>query len=106
MDGIDASEIIRTRLDIPVIFLTAYADDELIKRAKDTGPYGYILKPFQEKELKAAIEVALNRKDWERLLSEYEERYRSVIDYAEDAIMSVDGQRNIVSWNRAAEKMF
>jgi PAS domain S-box-containing protein len=106
MDGIDASEIIRTRFDIPVIFLTAYADDELIKRAKDTGPYGYILKPFQEKELKAAIEVALNRKDWERLLSEYEERYRSVVDYAGDAIISVDDQANIVSWNRTAEKMF
>lgn len=106
MDGIDASEIIRTRFDIPVIFLTAYTDDELIKRAKDAGPYGYILKPFQERELKAAIEVALHRKDWERLLSESEERYRSVVDHAEEAIISTDNQGNIVSWNHAAEKMF
>ena len=51
MDGIEAAEIIRSRFDIPVIFLTAYADEERLERAKLTNPYGYILKPFQDKNL-------------------------------------------------------
>jgi len=65
-DGIDASEKIKAELDIPIIFLTAYANDKFIKRAKKVEPYGYIVKPFQEKEIKAVIEVALHKKDMER----------------------------------------
>jgi len=68
LDGIEASEIITKELDIPVIFLTAYADDKFLERAKKVQSFGYILKPFQEKEIKANIELALYRKDKERLL--------------------------------------
>lgn len=74
LDGVDASEIIRKELDIPVIYVTAYADDDLIKRANGTDPYGYIVKPFQEREIKAAIEIALRRKDFEQQLQESEEK--------------------------------
>jgi len=58
-DGIEASKIIKNELDIPVIFITAYADDSLIKKAMDLESFGYILKPFQEKEIKAAIEIGI-----------------------------------------------
>jgi len=57
MNGIEAADIINTELDIPVVFLTAYADDTIIKKAKSVRPYGYIVKPFNEREVKAAIEV-------------------------------------------------
>jgi two-component sensor histidine kinase len=62
LDGIDASQIIKKELDIPIVFLTAYADDKFIERAKNIEPLGYILKPFQKREVKAVIEVALFKK--------------------------------------------
>ena len=72
IDGIDAAELIRSRLDIPVIFLTAYADEEKLERAKSTTPFGYVLKPFQDRDLKVTIEMALYtaKVDTERKLAE------------------------------------
>lgn len=61
MDGIDAAELIRDRFNIPVVYLTANADDRTLERAKISGPFGYILKPFKEKELRATIEIAISR---------------------------------------------
>ena len=66
MDGIQAAEEIRARFNIPVIYLTAYADEATVQRAKMTAPYGYLLKPFNERELHAAIETALYRHMMER----------------------------------------
>jgi len=62
MDGIEAAKIIKAELDIPVIFVTSFADDTVIEKAKSARPYGYIVKPFNVLEIKAAIEVALFRK--------------------------------------------
>ncbi|MEW6750098.1 MAG: response regulator, partial [Candidatus Latescibacterota bacterium] len=59
MDGIEAAERICRDLNVPVVFLTAYADDRTLERAKRTGPYGYLVKPFNERELRSTIEVAL-----------------------------------------------
>jgi signal transduction histidine kinase/CheY-like chemotaxis protein len=61
LDGIEAAKVIRETFDVPIIYLTAYADNHTLDRARYTEPYGYILKPFQERELKAAIEMALRR---------------------------------------------
>ena len=65
MDGIAAAENIRTRFHIPTVFLTAYADEETLKRAKLTEPFGYIIKPFQQKDLYVTIEIALHRHELE-----------------------------------------
>ena len=59
MDGIDTAEIIRKQFGIPVIFSTAYLDEQRIERAKITMPFGYVLKPIQERDLKVTIEMAL-----------------------------------------------
>ncbi len=61
MDGIEAAEIIRDEHSIPLIFVTAHADEATLERAKVTEPYGYVLKPFKELELRAAVELALHR---------------------------------------------
>jgi len=60
MDGIEAAELIKARFTIPVIYLTAYADETLLQRAKVTEPYEYILKPFEDEELRTVIEAALS----------------------------------------------
>lgn len=66
LDGIDAAAQIRGAHDVPVIYLTAYADNRTLERARETEPYAYVLKPFQERELKAAIELAVQRHDRDR----------------------------------------
>ncbi|OPX61765.1 MULTISPECIES: response regulator [unclassified Methanoregula] len=68
LNGIDAAKVIAGEMDIPVVFVTSYADDTIIEKAKQVGPYGYIVKPFNELEIKAGIEVALFRKTAEREL--------------------------------------
>lgn len=59
IDGIEAAQAIHDHRDIPIIYLTAYADDEMLRRAKVTQPYGYIIKPFKSTELNANIQMAL-----------------------------------------------
>ncbi|MCP5007150.1 MAG: response regulator [Planctomycetes bacterium] len=59
MDGIEAARQIKENFSIPVVYLTAHADDATLKRAKITEPYGYILKPFEDRDLHIGIEIAL-----------------------------------------------
>ncbi|MBN2283015.1 MAG: response regulator [Deltaproteobacteria bacterium] len=73
VDGIEAADEIRNRFDIPVVYLTAYADEKTLERAKVTEPFGYMLKPFEERELHSTIEMALYK-------HEAEHKYRQGID--------------------------
>jgi signal transduction histidine kinase/AmiR/NasT family two-component response regulator len=61
LDGVEAAQVIRARQGLPVIFLTAYADAETLDRAKHTRPYGYLIKPFEDKDLRTTVEIALYR---------------------------------------------
>ncbi|HUU30043.1 MAG TPA: PAS domain S-box protein [archaeon] len=72
LDGVDTATRIKKEQNIPVVFLTAFADDTLIKRAKEAEPYGYIIKPYREKEIIAVVELALNKIDLERKLAKEE----------------------------------
>jgi len=65
LDGIAAATVIRSELGIPVIFLSAFSDDETLERAKAAEPFGYLVKPFKERDLRCAIEVALHRHRFE-----------------------------------------
>ena len=106
LDGIDASKKIKEDLDIPVIFLTAYADDKFVKRAKDAYPFGYLIKPANPDEIKATIEVALHKKDMERRLNKLLDKYRSLVNNINYATISVDSNKNITFWNNGAESIF
>ncbi|WP_027179508.1 hybrid sensor histidine kinase/response regulator [Maridesulfovibrio bastinii] len=66
MDGIEAADLIIRNNDIPVVFLTAYSDEQTLNRAKLSGPFGYLLKPFEERDLRSAIEVALYKHTMEQ----------------------------------------
>jgi signal transduction histidine kinase len=70
MFGFEAADQIRTRFDTPVIFLTAYADEQLLEKAKTTEPFGYIIKPFKDYELRANIEIALYKHKAEKALGQ------------------------------------
>ncbi len=110
LDGIDASQIIKTELDIPAIFVTAYADDNFVERAKKVEPFGYIVKPFQEKEIKASIEIGLHKKEMERQLrkskknlQEQKVRLSLIIDGTSVPVFVVDKKHTVTHWNRACE---
>jgi PAS domain S-box-containing protein len=103
MDGIDAAALIRAELDIPIIFLTAFADENNLLRAKNTEPFGYIVKPFHEKEIHAAIEMALQRKMMEKRLRANEKKYFTIMRDAFDPIIIADiGGKILEVNNRAA----
>lgn len=61
VDGIEAAKEIHRKLDIPIIFLTAYSDDETFKKAIEAAPYGYLGKPFRPDDMRTTIEIAINR---------------------------------------------
>jgi CheY-like chemotaxis protein len=66
VDGIEAAREIRERLKIPVAFITAYADESTIKRARETQPIGILLKPFRERELQSFVEMMLDKSRMEK----------------------------------------
>ena len=105
MDGIQAAEQIHARLDIPVIFLTAYADEETLQRAKITEPYGYLLKPFKERDLRTSIDIALYKHRMEKRLKESEEHWRALIEHATDIISICDRDGTIHYQSPAIERM-
>jgi len=79
IDGIEAAEEIATRFHIPVIFLTAYADDQTLERAKGAKPFGYLIKPFRERDLHATIRMAQERS---RLEAELEAANRELDSFS------------------------
>jgi diguanylate cyclase (GGDEF)-like protein/PAS domain S-box-containing protein len=105
MDGIEASEIIKKSLDIPVIFLTAHADERTLRRAKATQPFGYILKPFNVRELQVSIEMALYKHQKEKTAREREEWLSATLTSIGDAVITVDVRSHVTFMNAAAQKL-
>ncbi len=105
MNGVRSADEIRARFDIPVVYVTAYADEATLQRAKATEPYGYLMKPFESRELHAVIEMALHKHRLETGLRESEEKYRRVVQQSSDAIVLTDEEGAIIEWNPAAEQI-
>lgn len=99
MDGIEAAEQIRMMFDIPVIFLTAYTDSSIIELARKAEPYGYILKPFEERELAIAIEMALYKHSMEKKLRESKERYDLAARGTNDGLWDWDLKKNEIYYS-------
>ncbi|MBI4670818.1 MAG: response regulator [Chloroflexi bacterium] len=105
IDGIQTADAIRSELDIPVVFLTAYADQATLARAKITEPFGYILKPFEERELQSTIEIALYRHKAEQKLRDSERRYRHLVENSQGLIWTHDMDGRLLSINPAAARL-
>ena len=112
MDGIAAAALIRSRWGIPVVFITAYSDLERVKRANLVNPFGYLLKPFQDNEVKVNIKIALyasrvdkKRKEAEEMLSQSVEKYRSLVTSI-DSMYLVDRECRYLFMNEGHKLRF
>ncbi len=105
MNGVDAAADVRRSLDIPVVYLTAYADETTVERAKRTEPYGYLTKPFDEQGLVTAIEMALYKHDMERKLRLSERWLSTTLRSIGDAVIATDDQGDVRFLNTVAEEL-
>jgi PAS domain S-box-containing protein len=105
VDGVDAAEQIRRHCHVPVVFLTAYADDETVRRASLTEPFGYLLKPFEDTQLRTVIEMALYKHAADRKLRESERRFVTTLSSIGDAVIATDHQARVTFMNPVAESL-
>ncbi|MEA5516156.1 response regulator [Nodularia sp. UHCC 0506] len=105
IDGIEAAHEIHKYLDIPIIYLTAYADDKTLDRAKVTEPFGYLLKPFKERELQINIEIALTKHKLEKQLKTNQKWLSMLLNSISDGVISSDFEELITFMNPVAENL-
>lgn len=91
-DGVEVATVMREEMNIPSVFLTAYSDDETILRAAESNPLGYLIKPIAERELRAAIEISLYKRNMERLL---EESHRQLEEKVKELQQALDEVREL-----------
>lgn len=96
LDGIEAAAHIRSRFNVPVVYLTAHSDEHMLERAKITDPFGYIVKPFEDRELHIAVEMAIHNHRMENRLRESESKYHSLFDNASDAIYLIHSETQMI----------
>ncbi len=104
-DGIHIAEHIKEKYNIPVIFLTSYVDQETLDRAKVTEPYGYIVKPFNESDLKTTVEMALFKFSRDREVRDSEQRLANALAKVEESIIITDIEGRISYLNERAETL-
>lgn len=105
IDGIKTAKEIYSRFNIPVVYLTAYSDQETIKRAKKTEPFGYIHKPFEIKEIRSTIEIALYKHSMESRLKEKKRWLALTLKSIEDGVVTTDKNGTVTFMNPIAEAL-
>ncbi len=104
-DGIATAETIRERWRIPVIYLTAFSDTSTLQRAKITEPFGYIIKPFEDREIQSTIEMALYKHGAEERLRQSERRYAATLTSIGDGVIATDAHGGVTFMNPVAENL-
>jgi len=113
MDGIQAAEKIRSKMGIPIIYLTAYSDEKTVQRAKVTEPsgfilkqpYGFLRKPFEESELNTAIEITLYRDRLEKRLRKHDQWLGAMLKSISDGVIATDSHGQVRFMNSMAEEL-
>lgn len=105
LDGIDTARLLRENLNLPVVFLTAYADEDTVRRATLTEPFGYVLKPFDDTQLRTVVDMALYKHGAERRLRESEQRYAVTLSSIGDAVIATDRESLVNFINPVAEAL-
>jgi CheY-like chemotaxis protein len=105
MDGIETGEVIYSNFDIPIIFLTAHADKKTLTRAKKVQPFGYLVKPFKEKDLHSGIQMALEKHRQEKGLKERERWLSSSLQNLGEPVIATDKDAKVTFFNRAAQAL-
>jgi diguanylate cyclase (GGDEF)-like protein len=105
MDGIEAATVIRSECEIPIVYLTSHSDDATLARAMETAPSGYLLKPFNDRELRTAIEVGLRKHQLEARLAERERWLSTILQSIGDAVIVTDTDEVITVMNVVAETL-
>lgn len=105
VDGVQAAEKIRDKLNIPVIYLTAHTDEQTLQRAKVTEPFGYSLKPIEQKELLTAIEMALYKHKMEMIIKEREAWLSTILKSIGDGVIATDREGHVTFMNPIAEQL-
>ncbi len=105
LSGIDVAKHI-IDMDIPVIYLTAYSDKDIVEKAKATGPFGYLIKPFRERELVTTIQMAFFKHKMEHELKESEAKFRTLVETTDEGICMFDIEDNFTFINEAGAKIF
>ncbi|MDO9576806.1 MAG: ATP-binding protein [Candidatus Cloacimonadales bacterium] len=103
MTGVEAAGKIRKEMDVPLTYITAYADDNTIEKAISTNPYGYLVKPFEEKEIKVALELAFYKFSMESKLRKSEEKYRTIFENIQDVYIETDLEGKILEISPSIE---
>ncbi len=104
-DGISLADQLRTKFDVPVVYLTAFSDDDTLQRALFTQPYGYIVKPFSEQELRSMIETALYKHQLDKSLREREQWITNILTSLSDAVITTDTTGAVTLMNPVAEAL-
>ncbi|MDA8427752.1 MAG: diguanylate cyclase [Geobacteraceae bacterium] len=104
-DGICAVQKVHAQFDIPAIYITANSDSEVFERAMLTEPYAYIIKPFEYYQLQNAIEIALFKHNLEKQLRESENRYRTIFEVSDNAMMLIDEHSTVTMVNEQFEHL-
>lgn len=105
MDGVDAARVLRDQVDAPIVFLTSHSDDGTLSRASEVRPEGYVMKPFVERELRVAIELALHKHEVSRALSTREHWFSSTLQSLREGVVTTDERCNVTFLNQEAERL-
>lgn len=103
IDGVEAARVLRRRFDIPVVYLTAHADPETLSRARLAEPLGYVIKPFQEPELQASVEMALHKQRIDRESKQRQRQLSGTLNAIGEGVISIDRQETVTLLNSASE---